>query len=241
MAKYKCNSNYYGGNNALFEHNLTSDGKIDFSTPPAGYRYTAMRLEGDTAKDLHLDPMFITMHSFGGPVKFLCYMELAEEKLSAKLEQPDKTEVNKNIRESRCRIRSPKTGKLIMCPADGAHNCAICTLEEHEKFFPARPLSLEALTYSDDESEEKEVELPAPDDTEAEFFEDETRSMIRAELAEMDTAKKKKGQRAMNLAIYNLWMQGYEFMEISEALGIKKATLHDDLVRIAMVVQKYVV
>ena len=44
----------------------------------------------------------------------------------------------------------------------------------------------------------------------------------------------------MHLQIYNLWVAGYSFTEISEYLEIKKATLHDDLVRIAKIVKKYI-
>ena len=43
----------------------------------------------------------------------------------------------------------------------------------------------------------------------------------------------------MNLQVYDLWTQDYSFTEISEALGIAKATLHDDLIRIAKIVKKY--
>lgn len=237
---YTCSANYYGGNNARFEHNLTPRGRIDFSNPPAGYRYTAFKLEGDAAKDFKLDPMFITMHSFGGPMKYLCYMELVEEKLSIAIERSDRTAEMKNIRHNRCQIKSPKTGKIIMCPADGAHNCACCTLKDSDKIEPPRPLSLNALTYSDDDPEEHSFDTPAPVNIEAEIMSNFAREQIRSELAELDAAKQKKNKRGMHLAIYNLLVADCEFMEISRRLNIKKATLHDDLVRIARVVQKYI-
>ena len=43
----------------------------------------------------------------------------------------------------------------------------------------------------------------------------------------------------MHLQVYNLWTEGYPAAKISKMLDIKKATLHDDMVRIANIVKKH--
>ncbi len=229
---------YLGTNNALFEHRLTPNGKIDFSAPPEGYRYTATPINWEIVESWNLDPMFVKMHYFG-TWRTLCYMELTKASDSTIIEQPYKKENRRETCLKRCRIISPKTGKLIMCPYDGNHYCGSCMIPDNKKAAPMAPLSLDALMYPDEDTPQT-FDIPDPFILKADYEERDERLQIRKELHDLDAYKETKGQQAMHLQIYNLWVAGYSFTEISEYLEIKKATLHDDLVRIAKIVKKYI-
>ncbi|MBQ9030105.1 MAG: hypothetical protein IJ106_01450 [Parasporobacterium sp.] len=232
---YRSGAQYCTGNNCKFEHVLKENGKINFSAPPEGYRYTAMPIDEKTIRDWALDPMFVTKHRIGTK-EMLCYMELVETKASFKIEQPYKSQNTKENRRRRCRIISEKTGREIMCPYGKDHTCIGC---ENAGKFDTRnsvPLSLDALFLSEDGAETFDV--PAPDNTEAEVEEALTRERVFARLEELDSKKRGKNQRAMHVEIYKLWVDGYTFMDISRELNIPKSGLHDDLLRIAKIVKE---
>ena len=102
------------------------------------------------------------------------------------------------------------------------------------------PLSLDTLFTDESGEGRKTFDIPAPDNTEQKYVQKDIREHIRYELTELDMLSQAKNRRAMNLQVFDLWLQDYSFTEISKTLGISKATLHDDLVRIAEIVKKHI-
>ena len=127
-----------------------------------------------------------------------------------------------------------------MCPYDGQHKCTDCPIKPEDKREITRFISLDASLNSEDQEREYAFEIADPSvNVEGDYVALDTRERIRRELASLDSQKRKKQQRAVNLQVYDLWTQGYASSDISRMLDIKKATLHGDLVRIANVVKKH--
>lgn len=167
-------------------------------------------------------------------------MELTAISISSKIEQTYKTESTKEARKSRCRIISEKTGREIMCPYNGQHSCFGCAKAADMNHHTSVPLSLDTLFTDESGEGRKTFDIPAPDNTEQKYVQKDIREHIRYELTELDMLSQAKNRRAMNLQVFDLWLQDYSFTEISKTLGISKATLHDDLVRIAEIVKKHI-
>lgn len=239
METYYCSKKYYNDENGKHAHQLKENGKIDFDAPPQGYQYAAMVITKEQIKDWNLDPMFVTMHKFGARKK-LCYMVLTSTTVKHCIEQPEKNEDTRKRRYKRCQIFNAKTGNWIMCPYDGQHKCSECPVISEDKREIVRTISLDALLTSENDESECAFEIADPSvNIEEAFIETDTRACIRRELEDLDGRKRQKKQRAMNLQIYDLWTQNYSSADIAQMLDIKKATLHDDLVRIAKIVKKY--
>ena len=239
METYHCSKKYYNGENANHAHPLRENGRINFAAPPKGYQYAAMVITKEQIKEWHLDPMFVTMHMFGTKRK-LCYMVLTSSAIKHCVEQPEKNEDTRARRYKRCQIFNAKTGNWIMCPYDGQHKCSECPVKAEDKHEIVRAISLDAFLASKDDENKYSFEIADKNvNIEEAFIEMDIRECIRKELENLDSRKRQKNQRAMNLQIYDLWTQNYSSAEIARMLNIKKATLHDDLVRIANIVKKY--
>ena len=98
---------------------IKANGKVDFSQPPKGKRFVPIPTDEEHIQLKGIDRRFVTTHKFSA-TRMLVVMELVDEEDApgAKAYIADiKAECQQEERKGRCKIRSPKTGKEINCPA----------------------------------------------------------------------------------------------------------------------------
>ena len=107
---------------------VKEDGRIDFSKPPKGKRFMAIPVEKEDLELMDVDRRFVVMHKFSATKK-LAVMELIDENDAAAVDEfitNIKTECKQEERKSRCKICSPKTGRVIYCPESIKCNSEDC-------------------------------------------------------------------------------------------------------------------
>lgn len=98
---------------------LKKNGRIDFSQPPKGKRFVPVPTDEEYIKLKEIDRRFVTTHKFSATT-MLVVMELVDEEKTPGADAyiaDIKAECQREERKNRCKIRSPKTGKEIYCPA----------------------------------------------------------------------------------------------------------------------------
>ena len=97
---------------------IKANGRIDFSKPPKGKIFVPIPTDEEDIKRWEIDRRFVTRHKFSGTI-MLVVMELVDEEEEDKAKafvDETKRECKNEERDSRCQIKSPKTGAWICCP-----------------------------------------------------------------------------------------------------------------------------
>ena len=111
-------------------YTVKENGKVDFSKPPQGCVFAPIQIEEEDIKLLGIDRRLVTRHRFSATMKTVVMVPVDQKEADnvKKYVNMVKNECKKAERESRCRIRSPKTGKEIWCP-----DCISCYSDECPK------------------------------------------------------------------------------------------------------------
>lgn len=219
---------------------LKANGKVDFDNPPKGYAFAAQRLDGgwEEANRSNLDPRFIEMHNFGAYYA-LAYRELTSPEVADYMKRMYEKEDLDLIRHRRCLISSESTGKPVLCPYDGKHNCSTC--ERPEKDRGPLVISYESLSRTDPTTGEL-IQFDLPDktqDTEGTATAHVTAENIMKGLEDLDSLHKKKHYHARQVeAFIKITEEGYESADLECEFKMSKSTVSNMVARIRKEAEK---
>lgn len=112
------------------EFSIKANGRIDFEKPPKGKIFVPVPTNEEDIRLRGVDRRFVTFHKYSGTTMRVV-MELVdqEDEAGAKAFVSEvKRECKNAERDSRCKIKSPKTGAWICCP-----DCISCYGEDCPK------------------------------------------------------------------------------------------------------------
>ena len=112
------------------EFSIKANGRIDFEKPPKGKIFVPVPTDEDNIKCRGIDRRFVTFHKYSGTTMQVV-MELVDQEDEAGSKafvSAVKRECKNAERDSRCKIKSLKTGAWICCP-----DCISCYGEDCPK------------------------------------------------------------------------------------------------------------
>ena len=109
------------------EFSIKANGRIDFEKPPKGKIFVPVPTDEEDIRLRGIDRSFVTFHKYSGTTMRVV-MELVDQEDEAGAKafvSAVKRECKNAKRDSRCKIKSPKTGAWICCP-----DCISCYGED---------------------------------------------------------------------------------------------------------------
>ena len=161
-----------------FVFTIRDNGKVDFSKPPAGKKFVPVPADEDYIRLKGIDRRFVTTHKFSA-TRMLVVMELVDEEEAAGAAAyiaDIKAECQREERKNRCKIRSPKTGREIYCPAGISCYSENCPMRLGLEAEPDRPECL------DDMAETVKSGSSVEDEVIAKIMWDDFRKLLRKEV-----------------------------------------------------------
>lgn len=127
------------------EYSVKENGKIDFERPPKGKVFVPVPTDEEDIRRRGIDRRFVTRHKFSATT-LMVVMELVDEEYADKVKAyiaAVKCDCKREERKVRCRIQSPKTGKMISCPDSISCYSGKCPKEQGIQVEEGRPISLD--------------------------------------------------------------------------------------------------
>lgn len=124
-----------------------AESKIDFNNPPKGKVYVPVPTNEEDIRLCGVERKYIVDRKFSATT-LLCKMVLIDETdvpASDFCTASIKAECKKAERKERCKIRSPKTGRMIYCPESISCYSKACPLRKHEQVDTDSDKSIEEL------------------------------------------------------------------------------------------------
>ena len=112
------------------EFSIKANGRIDFEKPPKGKIFVPVPTDEEDIRLRGIDRRFVTRHKFSATTMQVVMelVDVADETGANAFVSAVKRECKNEERDSRCQIKSPKTGAWICCP-----DCISCYGEDRKK------------------------------------------------------------------------------------------------------------